>query len=272
MKTKQEDPYDAALRRLKALAGVSPLVDDARDSVRGLEQGQLRRWFVAEGDAVRAVLLCLVAPAARGPLLVSLPEAQRASVVAVLGRLQEVSRQALEAIVTEAHARQDDGGGARRGNGFGPRSFHGDGDASAGIAHVAALLQGVDASFATALLEKVEGRDPALAAAVRKGMLDIPRLAELFVPDRQRLLCAVPDATLCLFLLGVLRLQGKALYNRFLEVFSSARRADIDERVLCLGKVPRTKIDEASALVIEKARTLRAEGLISFPWEEAWVS
>lgn len=256
------------LQAFKARLGVPVLVDEVAEALALLDARTLVRWLGEERPSVQAVLLCLAPRAHLAMLVGSLPEAARTDAFLVLGNLKGVSDDALEALKEEAASRFARASRALASPGAPGRRL-GDHDPRT---HAAALLQGLEPGFADAVLEGVATRDPGLATRLRRDLLTVPRLAELFASDRRTLLCALPEAMLCVFLHGARRLHGEPVAKAFLDVFSKSRREDLEDRLACLGKVRQADVEAAFRAAIEKAVALKADGSISFPWEDTWVS
>ena len=259
--------WASRLKVFKAHLGVRSRVDDVAEALALLDVGALMRWMNEERPSVRAVLLCLSPLALKPALLSALDETSRTDVLLKLGTLKSVSDDALLALADEAAARFSQG--SRRVSFPGARGATGAQDAKS---RTAALLQGLESGLAEGLLQAVAARDSGLAERLRRDLVTVPRLAALFPADRRALLCALPEFLLCVFLYGARRIHGEPTVQAFLAVFSKARQDDLEERIACLGNVRQVDVEAAFRAAIEKAVALKADGSLSFPWEEAWVS
>jgi|GEM_PF-5034423 len=259
------DNFDEAVRALREMCGLSNLLSDLAAAIGALPPTVLARWFASENPVVRAVMFCVVPPSRRSPLLSLLSENDRTALVVMTGKGLEATEDALRTVLDEALARAEAAQSLNRGRG----------ETLGGRDTLRTLLSGIAPSFAHELLEGVETADAALAADMRAGLVTVERLAELFLPDRARVLMAVPEKSLVLFLYGVRaskRSGSDSLYASFLAAFSSSRRTALEEDLACLERVARKDVDAATAAVIAAARTLKGAGRIAFPWEDEWVS
>ncbi len=261
------EEWTTRLKTFKAHLGVRSRVDEVAEALALLDVGALMRWMSEERASVQAVLLCLSPLAFKPALLSALDETSRTNVLLKLGTLKTVSDDALVALSEDAAARF-----SQRSRAASFPGAHGGTGVQDAKSRTAALLQGLEPGLAEGLLQAVANRDSGLAERLRQDLLTVPRLATLFAADRRVLLCALPESMLCTFLYGARRIHGEPTVQAFLAVFSKARQDDLEERMACLGKVRQADVEAAFHAAIEKAVALKADGSVSFPWEDAWVS
>lgn len=260
--------WSARLNTFKQRLGVRSLVGEVAEALSLLETVTLVRWLQEERPAVQAVLLCLAPQSSKAMMLGSLSESARTELLLTLGGMQAVLDAALEAVAEEATARLVRH--SRKGVPFGGQAWGRVGAPE--TSHAAFLLQGLEPGFADTILEGLALKNAPLAASLRNELLTVPKLGELFLADRRALLSTLSEAELCLFLYGTRRKHGEPLVQAFFEVFSKAKKQDLEERMACLGKVREADLNTLFRKTIETAMAMRAQGKIAFPWEEQWVS
>ena len=130
---------------------------------------------------------------------------------------------------------------------------------SGGIRAVADLLRSLDKEASKALLAKLEERNAALAAGVRKKLFSFEDLNRLSPSDLQRVLREVESSHLALAMKGA----SDALREKFYRAISKRAAESLREEIELLGSVRLKDVEAAQDAIIVVARRLDEEGQIA---------
>jgi flagellar motor switch protein FliG len=134
-------------------------------------------------------------------------------------------------------------------------SFH----RSGGVRAVADLLNLVGKESSKALLTKLEERNAALCAAVRKKLFGFEDINRLLPADLQRILREVDSANLAMSMKGA----SETLRARIYGSISKRAAETLKDEIEMLGSPRRKDIEAAQDAVIQVVRRLEEEGQIS---------
>jgi flagellar motor switch protein FliG len=140
-------------------------------------------------------------------------------------------------------------------------SFH----RSGGVRAVADLLNLVGKESSKALLTKLEERNAALCAAVRKKLFGFEDINRLAPADLQRILREVDSANLAMSMKGA----SETLRARIYGSISKRAAETLKDEIEMLGSPRRKDIEAAQDAVIQVVRRLEEEGQISLDPETA---
>ena len=136
---------------------------------------------------------------------------------------------------------------------------------SGGVRAVADLLNVVGKETTKTLLTKLEEKNAALCAAVRKKLFGFEDINRLAAADLQRILREVDSANLAMSMKGA----SEALRSRIYGSISKRAAETLKDEIEMLGSPRRKDIDAAQDAVIQVVRRLEEEGQISLDAETA---
>ena len=136
---------------------------------------------------------------------------------------------------------------------------------SGGVRAVADLLNVVGKETTKTLLTKLEEKNAALCAAVRKKLFGFEDINRLAAADLQRILREVDSANLAMSMKGA----SETLRSRIYGSISKRAAETLKDEIEMLGSPRRKDIDAAQDAVIQVVRRLEEEGQISLDAETA---
>lgn len=128
-----------------------------------------------------------------------------------------------------------------------------------GTAALAELLNGLDKDLTKSLLEKLEEKNPALSAAIRKKMFGFEDLVKLGLPDLQRIARDVDMQDLTI----AMKSASPALQDAFFQSVSKRASETLREEINLLGPMKLKDVEAAQDRIIQVVRKLEEEGEIS---------
>ena len=140
-------------------------------------------------------------------------------------------------------------------------SFH----RSGGVRSVADLLNQLEKEVSKNLLVRLEERNAALGAAVRKKMFSFEDLSRLQGADLQRVLREVDSASLAV----AMKSASEALREKFFNAISKRAAESLREEISLLGPVRLKDVEAAQDGIIQVVRRLEEEGQITIESENA---
>ena len=136
---------------------------------------------------------------------------------------------------------------------------------SGGVGTVADLLNQLDKETSKNLLGRLEERNAALTAAIRKKLFSFEDLLRLQVADLQRVLREVDSANLAV----AMKSASPTLRERIYAGISKRAAESLKEEIEMLGPVRLKDVEAAQETVIQAVRRLEEEGQISLEQEGA---
>jgi flagellar motor switch protein FliG len=140
-------------------------------------------------------------------------------------------------------------------------SFH----RSGGVRAVADLLNQLDKDTSKGLLARLEERNAALSAAIRKKLFSFEDLNRLQPADLQRILREVDSASLAISMKSA----SEALRERIYGSISKRAAESLKEELEMLGPVRLKDVEVAQDSIIQVVRRLEEEGQISIESDQA---
>ncbi|HWA85556.1 MAG TPA: flagellar motor switch protein FliG [Opitutus sp.] len=140
-------------------------------------------------------------------------------------------------------------------------SFH----RSGGVRSVADLLNQLEKDVSKNLLIRLEERNAALGAAVRKKMFSFEDLSRLLPADLQRVLREVDSNSLAI----AMKSASESLRERFFSAISKRAAESLREEIGLLGPVRLKDVEAAQDGIIQVVRRLEEEGQITIESESA---
>ncbi len=138
---------------------------------------------------------------------------------------------------------------------------------SGGVRSVADLLNGIDKETSKGLLARLEERNSALGAAIRKKMFSFEDLIRLQAADLQRVLREVDSANLAVSMKSA----TEPLKDRIYGSISKRAAESLRDEISMLGPVRLKDVETAQEAIIQVVRRLEEEGAISLDGADAAV-
>ena len=136
---------------------------------------------------------------------------------------------------------------------------------SGGVRAVAGLLNQLDKDMSKTLLARLEDRNTALGAAIRKKMFSFEDIGRLQVQDLQRVLREVETNSLAISMKSA----SEALREKILAALPKRAAESLKEEIQLLGPVRLKDVEAAQDGVIQAVRHLEEEGQISLENDSA---
>jgi flagellar motor switch protein FliG len=246
----------AATKRILQLAGRSSEAEavqseasvasqELADLVDQMTPESLAKWLQAEAPQTSAVVLAHSAPQQAAKAVSLLPKALQVEAVHRLAKIGDIDLESLRAIVEVLKETRSRSQGAAHTVG--------------GAGKLVSLLNAMPQAEGEKLLAEIEGRDPALAAELRKMLFTFADLTRLSDRDMQTLLAQVPAITLRLALKGAEASVSLHIYKNLSERAAKLLRDDVDA-------LPKTRLQEVQAAqqqLADLAQALAAQGKIT---------
>ncbi len=130
---------------------------------------------------------------------------------------------------------------------------------SGGVRAVAGLLNSLEKDLSKTLLGRLEERNAALSAAIRKKLFSFEDLGRLQPADLQRILREVDSSNLAISMKSA----SEALRTKVFAGLSKRAAEGLKEEIELLGPVRLKDVEAAQDLIIQAVRRLEEEGQIS---------
>lgn len=236
--------------RASSILGRAGMSDGAAsaDALRDfgeMEGRQIFNLLRAEHPQTIAFVLSHLASAKAAEVFGLLPPEVREEVIERLGTIDRTSTALVGKIVRSLGRHLDSG----------PRPTL---QASGGVRAVADLLNGLDKTTSKAVLVRLEERNAALGAAVRRRLFSFEDLLRLTASDLQRVLREVDSANLALSLKGA----SEGLKEKVFAAISKRAAESLRDEISMLGAVRRKEVEVAQDAVIQVVRRLEEEGAV----------
>ena len=142
-------------------------------------------------------------------------------------------------------------------------SFH----HSGGVRAVAGLLNSLEKDLSKTLLGRLEERNAALSAAIRKKLFSFEDLNRLQSGDLQRILREIDSGNLAI----AMKSASEPLRNKVYAGLSKRAAESLKEEIEMLGPVRLKDVEAAQDLIIQAVRRLEEEGQITIDADAAAV-
>jgi flagellar motor switch protein FliG len=130
---------------------------------------------------------------------------------------------------------------------------------SGGVRAVASLLNSLEKDLSKTLLGRLEERNAALSAAIRKKLFSFEDLNRLQSADLQRILREIDSGNLAI----AMKSASEPLRNKVYAGLSKRAAESLKEEIEMLGPVRLKDVEAAQDLIIQAVRRLEEEGQIS---------
>jgi flagellar motor switch protein FliG len=134
---------------------------------------------------------------------------------------------------------------------------------SGGVRAVAGLLNSLEKDLSKTLLGRLEERNAALSAAIRKKLFSFEDLNRLAAADLQRILREVDSSNLAISMKSA----SESLRNKVFAGLSKRAAEGLKEEIELLGPVRLKDVEAAQDVIIQAVRRLEEEGQISIDSE-----
>ena len=138
---------------------------------------------------------------------------------------------------------------------------------SGGVRAVASLLNSLEKDLSKTLLGRLEERNAALSAAIRKKLFSFEDLNRLQSADLQRILREIDSGNLAI----AMKSASEPLRNKVYAGLSKRAAESLKEEIEMLGPVRLKDVEAAQDLIIQAVRRLEEEGQISIDSDAAAV-
>ncbi len=218
--------------------------------VNDLEPPQLESVLRDESPAAVALVLAHIDRNLAASVLNSLGDESQAKIVQRIARMGELTRDVVvrvEEALREKVRRQAEAVT----------------ELVQGTDTLAAILRHMNPHDGESILSDLRREDVDLESVVRSRLYTVDLLERLSNRDLADVLRDLDDQVITLFLKG----KSEDLRATVLRALSDRRAEIVSDEFAHLGPQPRDKVDEATQLVLERVRTLEAEGAILVPRE-----
>ena len=214
----------------------------------GLERAdpqQLSKFILSEHPQTIALILAHLKPAQAAQLANTLPEELRVEVITRMASLDEISPEVITRISAVIDARLKSLGSASH------ESF-------GGVRAVAELLNRLDRSLSTMVLESIEAESPDLAVSIRNLMFVFDDLLHVEDSALREIIQRADKKALTVALKGA----SEDIRGRFLQNMSKRAGQMLREEMEVLGAVRLREVEKAQQEIVAIARKLEEEGLL----------
>ncbi|MCX7977400.1 MAG: flagellar motor switch protein FliG [Bdellovibrionaceae bacterium] len=235
-----EERARAILGGLNIATGVRSL-----ESLEMVDAKSLANFLVNEHPQTVAVILAHLEPEKKGEVLKRLPESLQAEVVLRMANLdhvdpeliQEIDRVLKQQLANTATVEQSSLGG---------------------VQPVAEMLNVMDKNTETAIMSRLEEKDPLLAEEIRKLMFVFDDIVKIDDRGIQTLLKEVPNEKLLL----ALKTANDEIRNKIFKNISARAAEMLREDLANMGPSRLSDVEAAQQEIVNTARRLEAEGKI----------
>lgn len=231
--------FNRILRVLESSSGFS--------SLQKADPRNLSRVIQNEHPQTIALILAHLPPNAAVELLTSLPEKARAEVVVRMATLEDISQEVLHRISMVLDQKMRTLGSDSR-------------ETIGGARAVAEIFNRMDRNEAKVILEKIREEDPDLAMTIRNNMVVFEDLMMVDDNSFKELMQRADRKLISLALKGT----TIELRQRFFNNMSTKAAELLKEEMEFMGQVRVRDVSNAQKEVMEIARVLEDEGLLSF--------
>jgi flagellar motor switch protein FliG len=214
----------------------------------GLERAdpqQLSKFILSEHPQTIALILAHLKPAQAAQLANSLPEELRIEVITRMANLDEISPEVITRISSVIDQRLKSLGSHAH------ESF-------GGVRAVAELLNRLDRSLSTMVLESIEAESPDLAVSIRNLMFVFDDLLHVEDSALREIIQRADKKALTVALKGA----SEDIRGRFLQNMSKRAGQMLREEMEVLGAVRLREVEKAQQEIVAIARKLEEEGLL----------
>jgi flagellar motor switch protein FliG len=214
----------------------------------GLERAdpqQLSKFILSEHPQTIALILAHLKPQQAAQLANSLPEELRIEVITRMANLDEISPEVISRISAVIDQRIKS---------LGSRSH----ESYGGVRAVAELLNRLDRSLSTMVLESIESESPDLAVSIRNLMFVFDDLLHVEDSALREIIQRADKKSLTVALKGA----SEDIRQRFLQNMSKRAGQMIKEEMEVLGAVRLREVEKAQQEIVAIARKLEEEGLL----------
>jgi flagellar motor switch protein FliG len=214
----------------------------------GLERAdpqQLSKFILSEHPQTIALILAHLKPQQAAQLANSLPEELRIEVITRMANLDEISPEVISRISAVIDQRIKS---------LGSRSH----ESYGGVRAVAELLNRLDRSLSTMVLESIESESPDLAVSIRNLMFVFDDLQHVEDSALREIIQRADKKSLTVALKGA----SEDIRQRFLQNMSKRAGQMIKEEMEVLGAVRLREVEKAQQEIVAIARKLEEEGLL----------
>jgi flagellar motor switch protein FliG len=216
------------------------------DNLQKADPVQLSKFIQAEQPQTIALVLAHLNSSQAAALLSSLPAPLRADVVMRMANLEKISPDVISKITTILEQKLRSLGDFSR-------------ESYGGIRAVAELINRMETKSAAAILEKVEGENPALALSIRNLMFVFDDVLLIDDQGMREILQRVDKKALTIALKGT----SEDLRNQFFRNMSSRAVEMMKEDMEVLGPVKVRDVETAQQQIVSVIRKLDESGVIN---------
>jgi flagellar motor switch protein FliG len=216
------------------------------DVLQRADPQQLAKFVHSEHPQTIALILSHLNPSQAASLLISLPTDLRADVALRMASLDQISPDIINKIATVL-------GQKLRALGEFSRESYG------GVRAVAELFNRLDSTSSKEILDRLEAQDPNLGATIRHLMFVFEDLLLVPPPGMKELMGGIDRKILTVALKGT----SEELRAHFMSCMSQRGADMLKEDMDALGPVRVRDVETAQQQIIELARQLEADGVIS---------
>jgi flagellar motor switch protein FliG len=216
------------------------------DSLQKADPVQLSKFIQSEQPQTIALVLAHLNSSQAAALLSSLPTPLRADVVLRMASLEQISPDVINKITTILEQKMRSLGDFSR-------------ESYGGIRAVAELINRMETKAAAAILEKIEGENPALALSVRNLMFVFDDVMLIDDAGMREILQRVDKKALTIALKGT----SEELRTQFFRNMSSRAVEMMKEDMDVLGPVKVRDVEIAQQQIVSVVRKLDESGVIS---------
>jgi flagellar motor switch protein FliG len=216
------------------------------DNLQKADPVQLSKFIQSEQPQTIALVLAHLNSSQAAALLGSLPSALRAEVIMRMANLEQISPDVISKITSILEQKMRSLGDFSR-------------ESYGGIRAVAELINRMETKAAAAILEKVEGENPALALSIRNLMFVFDDVLLIDDQGMREILQRVDKKALTIALKGT----GEELRNQFFRNMSSRAVEMMREDMEVLGPVKVKDVETSQQQIVSVVRKLDESGVIS---------
>jgi flagellar motor switch protein FliG len=216
------------------------------DNLQKADPVQLSKFIQSEQPQTIALVLAHLNSSQAAALLSSLPSSLRADVIMRMASLEQISPDVINKITSILEQKLRSLGDFSR-------------ESYGGIRAVAELINRMETKSAAAILEKVEGENPALALSIRNLMFVFDDVLLIDDQGMREILQRVDKKALTIALKGT----SEELRNQFFRNMSSRAVEMMKEDMDVLGPVKVRDVETAQQQIVSVVRKLDESGVIS---------
>lgn len=229
------------------LGGINATAGSQRslESLEMIDAKSLATFLVNEHPQTVAVILAHLEPEKKGEVLKRLPEALQAEVVLRIANLEHVDPELIQEIDRVLKLQLSSTATVEQA-------------ALGGVQPVAEMLNVMDKNTETAIMSRLEEKDPLLAEEIRKLMFVFEDISKIDDRGIQTLLKEVPNDRLLL----ALKTANEEIRNKVFKNISARAAEMLREDLNSMGPSRLSDVESAQQEIVNIARRLEAEGKI----------